>query len=105
VVIRGRNDDEIGSISWESIVSTFRGVLETYHNAFSGLRNGNSFSTVSPDIVRQGRSESLRYKGIVELRRNAPKGSKNNVKQTGGFCRSFEHQCYTNCPGMQLFYC
>ena len=97
--IKGHTEVAIGSGTWDSIVSTFGRILETYKNSFSGVRNGVSFSNVMPTIVQRGRPESKRYKSNVELASN--KRQRKNVKQTCGFCGSLKHQRSTSCPVMQ----
>ena len=103
--IKGHSEVSIGTGEWDSMVSTFGGVLETYKNSFSGVRNGTSFSNVMPTIEQRGKPESKRYISVVESQKNVsqsqPKKRRKNLQQTCGFCNSLEHQRSTCCPLLQ----
>jgi hypothetical protein len=98
--IEGRGHIEIGCTGWDSIVSTFSGILETYQNAFSGTRRGTVCSNDPAEPATQpGRPQTKRLISNVEKATTSNKRRK-NVVQTCGFCGSNEHMRMTSCPIM-----
>jgi hypothetical protein len=110
-VLQGTKAADVGEANnWDSMVTKFSAVVNTYRNAFSGMRgNTSSSSTAVPVDFTQGpsepnpqvgRPESKRKKPLVETLKNKSNKKAKMVDQKCGFCGSPEHGRQTVCPLM-----
>ena len=98
--------------NWDSMVTKFSAVVNTYKNPFCGMRGntGSVTSTLPVDFTQEpnqpfgqvGRPESKRKEPLVKTQQNKCNKKAKAVDQKCGFCGSPEHGRQTVCPLMHI---